>query len=126
MIVCKFGGSSLSSAQQIQKACAIMTEDPRRKIMVVSAAGKRSDVIPDEKITDLLLSLIKERLSGADGQQERDMFVSRVEAITRDLALPPHVSQGLSLALDQKIAALDPNQPSTRDALLAMGEIASA
>ena len=51
-IVAKFGGSSVADAAQFRKVAAIMQSDPRRRILVVSAPGKRR---PDEaKITDLL------------------------------------------------------------------------
>lgn len=51
-IAAKFGGSSVASAEQIRKVKAIVDEDDRRQVIVVSAPGKRS---PEErKITDLL------------------------------------------------------------------------
>ncbi|MFA7119090.1 MAG: aspartate kinase [Sphaerochaetaceae bacterium] len=52
MIVCKFGGSSVASAKQIQKVKAIVDADAQRRIVVVSAPGKRDK--DDTKITDLL------------------------------------------------------------------------
>ena len=39
--VAKFGGSSLASAELIKKVCAIVTDDPQRRIIVASAPGKR-------------------------------------------------------------------------------------
>lgn len=50
--VCKFGGSSLASAEQIVKAQRIVEADADRRYVVPSAPGKRSD--DDRKITDLL------------------------------------------------------------------------
>ena len=41
MKVAKFGGTSLASAEQIEKICAIVTADPARRLVVVSAPGKR-------------------------------------------------------------------------------------
>ena len=41
MKVCKFGGTSVASADQIKKVAAIVKADPARKIIVVSAPGKR-------------------------------------------------------------------------------------
>ena len=52
MIVCKFGGSSLSDAPHIEKVQKIVHGDDERRIVVVSAPGKRSG--NDEKVTDLL------------------------------------------------------------------------
>ena len=51
MKVCKFGGTSVASAEQIKKVADIVTSDPTRKIVVVSAPGKRFS--EDEKVTDL-------------------------------------------------------------------------
>lgn len=51
-IACKFGGSSLADAQQMQKVAQIVRSDVRRRFIVPSAPGKRSD--DDTKITDLL------------------------------------------------------------------------
>ena len=50
--VAKFGGSSVAGAEQFKKVKAIAEADPARKIIVVSAAGKRSK--DDHKLTDLL------------------------------------------------------------------------
>ena len=48
----KFGGTSMADAAQYRKIRDIVRSDPSRRIVVVSAAGKRfSD---DNKITDRL------------------------------------------------------------------------
>ena len=51
--IAKFGGSSVASADQFRKVKEIVSADPDRKFVVVSAAGKRFS--GDNKITDLLL-----------------------------------------------------------------------
>lgn len=53
MKVIKFGGSSLANATQLRKVFNIVKSDSSRKIVVVSAPGKRSS--DDEKVTDLLI-----------------------------------------------------------------------
>ncbi|MCI8631013.1 MAG: aspartate kinase [Firmicutes bacterium] len=50
--VAKFGGSSLADGIQLTKTKNIITADPARKYIVVSAPGKRYD--GDVKVTDLL------------------------------------------------------------------------
>ncbi|MBQ6622804.1 MAG: aspartate kinase [Mogibacterium sp.] len=50
--VAKFGGSSLSDAQQFAKVKDIVLSDPDRRVVVVSAPGRRNS--KDNKITDLL------------------------------------------------------------------------
>ncbi len=55
MKVAKFGGTSVASAEQIKKVAAIVADDSERKVIVVSAPGKRSS--DDTKVTDLLIAL---------------------------------------------------------------------
>ena len=50
--VAKFGGSSVAGAEQFQKVKAIVEADEARRLVVISAAGKRSS--EDHKLTDLL------------------------------------------------------------------------
>ena len=62
MKVCKFGGSSLADASQLNKVIDIVLADPARRIVVVSAPGKRDK--GDTKVTDLLIDLAKTALAG--------------------------------------------------------------
>ena len=50
MKVAKFGGSSVSNAKQIKKVLDIVNGDPERKIIIVSAPGKRVIMIPKQLI----------------------------------------------------------------------------
>ncbi|MBQ7895556.1 MAG: aspartate kinase, partial [Oscillospiraceae bacterium] len=50
--VAKFGGSSVAGAEQFEKVKNIIESDSSRRIVVVSAAGKRNK--EDHKLTDLL------------------------------------------------------------------------
>lgn len=50
--VAKFGGSSVAGAEQFKKVRSIVEADPDIKVVVISAAGKRSS--GDHKLTDLL------------------------------------------------------------------------
>lgn len=51
-IACKFGGTSLATAENVKKCCEIIQSDENRKFIVVSAPGKKSK--QGKKITDLL------------------------------------------------------------------------
>ena len=62
MKVAKFGGTSLADAKQIEKVVHIVKADPTRRIVVVSAPGKR--FAGDTKVTDLLITLAKAVLGG--------------------------------------------------------------
>ena len=48
--VAKFGGSSMADAGQFRKVKDILMADPGRRVVVVSAAGKRFSA--DHKLTD--------------------------------------------------------------------------
>ena len=63
-ITVKFGGSSLSDADQIRKAAAIVNSNVARRFVVVSAPGKRFP--EDEKITDLLYRVYREASAKED------------------------------------------------------------
>ncbi len=52
--VVKFGGSSLASPQQFQKAGKIIRKDISRRYVIPSAPGKRTP--KDTKVTDMLYS----------------------------------------------------------------------
>ena len=54
MKVVKFGGSSLAAGNSVDKALNIIKNNPKRKVIVVSAPGKRTS--DDIKVTDLLIT----------------------------------------------------------------------
>lgn len=54
MKVVKFGGSSLAAGNSVDKALNIIKNNPERKVIVVSASGKRTS--DDIKVTDLLIT----------------------------------------------------------------------
>ena len=122
MIVCKFGGSSLADAQRIKRACAIMLDDPERRVMVVSAPGIRSDVVPDRKITDLLIELVRQREAQADGREYRDAVAERMTDICRGLGLPEQLAEELTGELDLAASRVDAKEPASRAEVLAFGE----
>ena len=83
MKVTKFGGSSLANAFQIQKVCNILLADEDRKIMVVSAPGKRTK--DDIKVTDLLIAVAKARIAGESYDKEVQAVLARYEEIADEL-----------------------------------------
>lgn len=122
--VCKFGGSSLANATQIEKVIDIIADDPERQFIVVSAPGKGR---PSElKITDLLIGLARARLNGFDGKREYDLIFKRLNKICEDLDLP----EALMGDIEENIlnaANSDLTNPSAYEAQLkAQGEDACA
>ena len=61
MKVAKFGGSSVASAEKFMKVADIVMTDQERRIVVVSAPGKRFK--DDIKMTDLLIALTSQILT---------------------------------------------------------------
>ena len=83
--VAKFGGSSVADAGQIRKIAAIVRADPRRRIVVVSAPGKRSS--QDKKITDLLYLCHSLGEQGLDSGAPFAVIKERYLGIASDLGV---------------------------------------
>ena len=60
--VAKFGGTSLATPENIRRVVDIVSADPARRIIVVSAPGKRFK--GDTKVTDLLITIAQKRGEG--------------------------------------------------------------
>lgn len=89
MKVVKFGGTSMANAAQIQKVCSIVLSDPERKILVVSAPGKRTP--RDQKITDLLIACAHKYWKDGEASEEIALLLQRYNEIIRDLGLPSEI-----------------------------------
>ncbi len=85
MIVCKFGGSSLADAAQIKKVKKILDDGPDRKLVVVSAPGKRNS--DDIKITDMLYTCEREASGGKSVDEVFSVIEERFLGICDDLDL---------------------------------------
>ena len=117
--VLKFGGSSMADAHQFAKVKAIVDSDPSRRVVVVSAAGKRSR--DDHKLTDLLYLCFAHTQYGVDCSGVFEMITSRYREIIRDL--------GLTIDLEPEFAALKAKldkKAITQDELASRGEYFSA
>ena len=82
MKVAKFGGSSVSNATQI-KSPDIVNSDSDRKIIIVSAPGKRHK--DDVKTTDLLVRLYEKVMNNLNYQDKRKEIIQRYADILHDL-----------------------------------------
>ena len=117
--VTKFGGSSMADAGQYRKIGQILSADPGRRVVVVSAAGKRDK--NDNKITDLLYLCHAHTQYGVDCTPVFDMIASRYLEIRDTL--------GLDVPLEQEFALLKKRLDSkavTQDELVSRGEYFSA
>ena len=119
MKVVKFGGSSMADAGQYRKIRDILLADSDRRVVIVSAAGKRFK--DDHKITDLLYLCHAHTQYGVDCSNIFEMIASRYIEIRDDL--------GLDLDLESEFAALKKRidrKEVTADELASRGEYFSA
>jgi len=120
MKVVKFGGSSVANAEQISKIIEVVTADPDRRIVVVSAPGKRTS--EDTKVTDLLIALADTVLAGDDFETPLKAVVDRYAEIQRDLALPAEVVATIEADLRGRIKTRGTNDLQFMDSMKASGE----
>ncbi|MGO1987973.1 amino acid kinase family protein, partial [Mammaliicoccus vitulinus] len=83
MKVSKFGGSSVANSVQIKKVLNIINSDDERKIVVVSAPGKRFK--EDIKTTDLLIRLYDKVINNLDYSNKLRQIIERYEEIVTEL-----------------------------------------
>lgn len=100
-IAAKFGGTSLASSEQIRKVKAIVDADARRRVVVVSAPGKRAK--SDAKVTDLLYLCAEMATMGADFAGPLATVRQRFLDIERELG----VDAGIDGELDKFAKALE-------------------
>jgi aspartate kinase len=124
MKVVKFGGSSVANAEQISKIINIVTADADRRIVVVSAPGKRNKA--DTKVTDLLIALANTVLAGKDFEVALMAVVERYAEIQRDLKLSGEVIKTIEVDLRGRITGRSANDLQFMDAMKAAGEDCSA
>ena len=116
--VLKFGGSSMADAKQFEKVKSIVQADPSRKVVVVSAAGKRfSD---DHKLTDLLYLCHAHLKYGVACDSVFDMIRSRYMEIRDELGLKTDLESGFD-ALRKKM-----DKGISQDELVSRGEYFAA
>ena len=117
--VTKFGGSSMADAGQYRKVRDIILADKGRRVVIVSAAGKRRK--DDHKITDLLYLCHAHTQYGVDCSQIFDIITARYLEIRDEL--------GLSLPLEQEFAELKKRLDKkniSQDEVVSRGEYFSA
>jgi aspartate kinase len=120
MKVCKFGGTSMADAGQIRKVCGIVTSDAARRLVVVSAPGKRSKA--DTKVTDLLIALAEKCLSGGAAGKELAAVVDRYGQIARDLGLSADITNRIEEDLRARLDEPRTDRAQFLDTLKAAGE----
>ncbi len=116
--VAKFGGSSLADAAQFQKVKSIVSSDPARRLIVVSASGKRHK--DDNKITDLLYLCHAHLQYSVSCEQVFSMIETRYLDIKRELDLQVDIERDFA-RLRQKL-----DKSLSVDELVSRGEYLTA
>lgn len=120
MKVTKFGGSSVSNAEQIKKVLDIVNSDEARKIVVVSAPGKRNK--DDVKTTDLLIRLYEKVIERLDYTSKKEEIIQRYKDIINELNMSDTLLKTIDETLENYIATLRKKPSRLLDALLSCGE----
>ena len=116
--VAKFGGSSMADAKQFEKVRDIVRADPARKVIVVSAAGKRS--ADDHKLTDLLYLCYAHLQYGVSCDAIFQMIADRYIAIRDECGLNVDIEAELAVLRQQMRAGI------SEEELVSRGEYFSA
>ena len=102
MKVCKFGGSSLANAAQLNKVIDIVLSDPARRIVVVSAPGKRHS--GDTKVTDLLIELAETAIKGENTDRQFGAVVERYAQMAGELRLGEEIIRNIEMDIMDRLA----------------------
>ena len=119
MKVTKFGGSSCADATQIKKVCDILLSDPDRRVIVVSAPGKRFS--SDIKVTDLLIALANAKISGQSGEKELKAVLDRFSSICDELDIP-ECMESIKESIEESTSQPVKDASLFMDATKALGE----
>lgn len=120
MKVVKFGGSSVASGEQFRKVANIIERDSQRKIVIVSAPGKRYN--DDVKTTDLLITLAESVTTDGYDQEIFNAIIKRYEEIVRDLSLHTELIDEVRMSLEGAIDRYRHQQARLLDVLKSSGE----
>lgn len=121
MKVCKFGGSSLANAAQLNKVMDIVLADPARRIVVVSAPGKRHS--QDTKVTDLLIALAETAIKGENTDRQFGAVVERYAEMAQELKLGDEIVRTIEMDLMDRLAKVASLEPAEfMDLMKASGE----
>lgn len=118
LVVSKFGGSSVCDVNQFNNVKSIVSSNPLRRVVVVSALGKRNK--DDNKITDLLYLLSAHIKYKINADHIWQTIYDRYEEINRELKL------GIDLKCEFEIIKAHINNNFDEAYLISRGEYLTA
>lgn len=110
----------MANAEQIRKVCSIITSDPERRVVVVSAPGKRFD--SDSKVTDLLIECANRFLKDENYEEVLEKTISRYREIAEDLGLGKQIVVDIENNLKTRIQMGYDSEEKFMDRMKAAGE----
>ncbi len=120
MKVVKFGGSSLASGKQLEKVMNIIKADSDRRIVIVSAPGKRN--ADDSKVTDQLIAFAKAVIAGDPYESIQASILSRYQEIADELNIQSDVMEKIHTHFRKLLATSFRSPALLEDAFKASGE----
>lgn len=120
LIVAKFGGTSLAHAQAVQRSVAIVRADPRRRVVVPSAPGKRHG--DDPKVTDLLYLCHDHAGQGLPVSEVFGRVGDRFRSLAAELGLSEAFRRDLDGHLDEAEAGIAARHADGPDFAASRGE----
>lgn len=111
-IVTKFGGSSLSNAEQFKKVKEIIQADENRRYVIVSAPGKSEE--EKHKVTDLLLMCYQLASHKLNFEEIFNIVRSRYLSIRDDLGLDIEIEKDLDKVYEEIAANPDSEYAASR------------
>src|SRR5262245_39586339 len=121
--VAKFGGTSVADAGQLRKLQTIVSKDPERRVVVVSAPGKRTS--QDAKITDLLYQCHDCVTKGNPFDHIFQIVADRYRAIVQDLNLAADIETELLVVHEGITRGKTPDYAASRGEYLNARIVAS-
>jgi len=116
----------MATSETVKKVINMIRADNRRRIIVVSAPGKRPEVKNDEKVTDLLIACSEQRNSPAERMRIVEQIADRYREIARGLGLDPSLVENFATLIDDRISRKDSNRLRYMDSVKALGEETAA
>lgn len=119
-IICKFGGSSVSTSEKLQQIVKIMGLNLQRRCIVLSAPGKALGF--SIKMTDLLIDATQRALKGEDYSGILGDIKKRFFSIFEPLKVPVAKIQEILSDLDIRLSSSKDHHGKFRDLIVAAGE----
>lgn len=126
MIVAKFGGGAMATSSTVNKVIEMILHNSDRRIIVVSAPGRRDHVKDDTKVTDLLIACSECRDDKTKLKKLVHEISERYMEIARGLGLDEAIASEFDALIEKRISLKDKNPARYMDQVKALGEETSA